>query len=130
MQRNGRIFGLNTWFRFRDNFYGFGTTVEPIKKVVDSGMLGWPLTVTVGVATGFEWKFYWCGKTNRARTGPWRVSITTAGSAPRRSSPTIRTGCIKRSAAIGTMTGAVSATWSITWTRSSTSGRRHEPRRD
>ncbi|HPO16018.1 MAG TPA: Gfo/Idh/MocA family oxidoreductase [Candidatus Hydrogenedentes bacterium] len=64
VRRNGRIFRLNTWFRFNDNFYGMGTTVAPLKKLVDSGMLGWPLKVTVGETTGFGWKFYWCGKTN------------------------------------------------------------------
>ncbi len=64
VQRNGRIFRLNTWFRFKDNFYGMNTTVAPIKKLVDSGMLGWPLKVTVGETTGFGWKFFWSGKTN------------------------------------------------------------------
>lgn len=64
VQQNGRIFRLNTWFRFSDNFYGMGTTVKPIKKLVESGLLGWPLTVTVGRHTGFDWKFYWVGKTN------------------------------------------------------------------
>ena len=64
IQQNGRIFRLNTWFRFTDNFYGMGTPVKPIKKLVESGLLGWPLTVTVGKHTGFDWKFYWVGKTN------------------------------------------------------------------
>lgn len=64
VQQYGRIFRLNTWFRFDDNFYGMGTTVKPIKKIVESGLLGWPLTVTVGKLTGFDWKFYWVGKTN------------------------------------------------------------------
>ncbi len=64
VQQNGRIFRLNTWFRFTDNFYGMGTPVKPIKKLVESGLLGWPLTVTVGRHTGFDWKFYWVGKTN------------------------------------------------------------------
>ncbi len=59
----GRMFRLNTWFRFADNFYGMGTTVKPIKKLVQSGLLGWPLKVTVGATTGFNWKFYWVGKT-------------------------------------------------------------------
>jgi predicted dehydrogenase len=40
------------------------TTVKPIKKLVDSGMLGWPLKVTVSRHTGFDWKFYWVGKTH------------------------------------------------------------------
>ena len=60
----GRIFRLNTWFRFHGNFYGMGTTVEPIKKLVDSGLLGWPLKVTVNASTGFDWKFYWVGRTD------------------------------------------------------------------
>ena len=64
VQQHGRIFRLNTWFRFEDNFYGMGTTVKPIKKLVESGLLGWPLTVTIGKLTGFDWKFYWVGKTN------------------------------------------------------------------
>jgi myo-inositol 2-dehydrogenase/D-chiro-inositol 1-dehydrogenase len=63
VQRNGRIFRVNTWFRFDDQFYDFGTTVNPIKKLVRSGLLGWPLRVTVSAATGFDWKFYWRGLT-------------------------------------------------------------------
>jgi predicted dehydrogenase len=63
VQRNGRIFRVNTWFRFQEPFYGFGTTVKPVKKVVQSGLLGWPLKVTVSGITGFDWKFYWSGKT-------------------------------------------------------------------
>jgi myo-inositol 2-dehydrogenase/D-chiro-inositol 1-dehydrogenase len=59
-----RMFRLNTWFRFEDNFYGMNTTVKPIKKLVQSGLLGWPLKVTVSRHTGFDWKFYWVGKTN------------------------------------------------------------------
>ncbi|MDP4130553.1 MAG: Gfo/Idh/MocA family oxidoreductase [Bacteroidota bacterium] len=64
VQQHGRIFRLNTWFRFEDIFYGMGTTVKPIKKLVESGLLGWPLKVTIGKHTGFDWKFYWVGKTN------------------------------------------------------------------
>jgi len=64
MAQNGRVFRLNTWFRFKDNFYGMKTTVEPIKKLVQSGLLGWPLKVTVNAATGFNWKFFWVGKTS------------------------------------------------------------------
>ncbi len=61
---NGRIFRINTWFRFEDGFYGFGTDVRPIKKVVQSGLLGWPLKATVSATTGFDWKFYWSGRTD------------------------------------------------------------------
>lgn len=66
VQKHGNMFRLNTWFRFKDRFYGFGTEVKPIKKMVDSGMLGWPLKVTVSGITGFNWKFYWQGKKNLA----------------------------------------------------------------
>lgn len=62
--RYGRIFRLDTWFRFKDTFYGLGTTVEPLKKLVDSGLLGWPLKVRISGATGFTWKFFWTGKEN------------------------------------------------------------------
>lgn len=62
IERYNRVFRLNTWFRFTDTFYGLGTTVHPLKKLVDSGMLGWPLTVTISKHTGFDWKFYWVGK--------------------------------------------------------------------
>jgi len=63
VQQYKRMFRLNTWFRFEDNFYGMNTTVKPIKKLVESELLGWPLTVTVSKTTGFDWKFYWVGKT-------------------------------------------------------------------
>jgi myo-inositol 2-dehydrogenase / D-chiro-inositol 1-dehydrogenase len=66
VQQHGRIFRLNTWFRFDTNFYGMQTPVKPIKKLVESGLLGWPLKVTVSVHTGFDWKFYWVGKTDLA----------------------------------------------------------------
>lgn len=62
VQRHGRIFRINTWFRFQSQFYDFGSTVREIKKIVNSGMLGWPLRATVGTATGFAWKHGWCGK--------------------------------------------------------------------
>ena len=64
VQKHGRMFRLNTWFRFSDVFYGMGTEVKKIKKLVESGLLGWPLKVTVGKHTGYDWKFYWVGKDN------------------------------------------------------------------
>ena len=62
--QHGNIFRLNTWFRFNDPFYGLGSPVKPLKKLIDSGMLGWPLKVTISKHTGFDWKFYWVGKTH------------------------------------------------------------------
>lgn len=61
---HGRMFRLNTWFRFKDTFYGLGTDVKPLKKIIDSGILGWPLKVTVSGITGYDWKFYWSGEHN------------------------------------------------------------------
>ena len=61
VRKYGRMFRLNTWFRFKDQFYGLGTTVKPLKKLIDSGALGWPLTFTVSGITGYDWKFYWSG---------------------------------------------------------------------
>lgn len=61
VKANGAIYRPNTWFRFQGNFYGFGTEVKPIKKVVESGVLGWPLTAVVGGTTGFNLKFNWSG---------------------------------------------------------------------
>jgi myo-inositol 2-dehydrogenase / D-chiro-inositol 1-dehydrogenase len=66
VKANGRMFRLNTWFRFKDRFYGMDTTVKQLKRVVNSGVLGWPLKVTVSGVTGFDWKFYWSGEHNLA----------------------------------------------------------------
>lgn len=64
VRKHGRMFRLNTWFRFKDHFYGLGTTVKPLKKIVYSGVLGWPLKVTVSGITGYDWKFFWSGLYN------------------------------------------------------------------
>lgn len=64
VQQNDRIFRLNTWFRFRDIFYGMGTPVKPIKKLVENDVFGWPLKITINDSTGFNWKFNWSGLTN------------------------------------------------------------------
>lgn len=64
IRQHGNIFRLNTWFRFDDIFYGMNVPVKKIKKLVDSGMLGWPLKVTISKHTGFDWKFYWVGRDN------------------------------------------------------------------
>jgi len=60
-----RIFRLNTWFRFDGRFYGMGVSVKPIKKLVQAGVFGWPLKITLGGNTGFDWKQnQWCGRTD------------------------------------------------------------------
>lgn len=63
VKRNSRVFRLNTWFRMHDSFYGLGTAVAPLKKLIQSGALGWPLTVRISAHTGFSWKAsMWMGK--------------------------------------------------------------------
>jgi myo-inositol 2-dehydrogenase/D-chiro-inositol 1-dehydrogenase len=66
VEKHGSSFRLNTWFRFKDNFYGMGVPVKQLKKAAMHGLLGWPLKVTVSGVTGFDWKFQWSGKTNLA----------------------------------------------------------------
>jgi predicted dehydrogenase len=62
VEAHKRVFRLNTWFRFKDNFYGMGVPVKEIKKAAMNDVLGWPLKVTVSGVTGFDWKFFWVGK--------------------------------------------------------------------
>lgn len=66
VNKHGRMFRLNTWFRFKDTFYGLGTDVKPLKKLIQNRVFGWPLTVTVSGVTGYDWKFYWSGRTDLA----------------------------------------------------------------
>jgi len=66
IQRNGRVFRLNTWFRFSSNYYGFGASRD-IKKLLLNGCLGWPVKVRVSRAAGFNWKVkQWSGHLNDA----------------------------------------------------------------
>ena len=63
VQAKERMFRLNTWFRFQGVYYGFGTTVEPIRKVVENGLLGkGPIKCVFGEGQGFTWKFGWSGR--------------------------------------------------------------------
>ena len=65
IQEAGVAFRINTWFRFRSNFYGSGVSASEVKKAVDGGLIGdGPYKVTLSGATGFNWKFVWSGKTN------------------------------------------------------------------
>ena len=64
VEKHGRVFRLNTWFRFKDNFYGMGVPVKQLKKAAMNDLLGWPLKVTVSGVTGFDWKFQWSGRTD------------------------------------------------------------------
>ena len=63
VKAHGRMFRLNTWFRFQSTFYGFGTTVEPIRQIVENGLLGkGPVKCVFGEGQGFSWKFGWSGR--------------------------------------------------------------------
>lgn len=69
VKSKGRMFRLNTWFRFQDTFYGFGTPVKPIRQAVENGLIaspGKPIRCIVGAGQGFDWKFFWSGKVNIA----------------------------------------------------------------
>jgi len=63
VQRYGRILQINTHFRF-ESYYGYGTT-RVLKRLVNSGLLGRPLTVRVFRSLGFDWKIkMWSGRTD------------------------------------------------------------------
>ena len=66
VKERGRMFRINTFFRFTDStFYGFGTPVKPIRQVVESGLLGdGPVRCVFGAGQGFNWKFGWSGRVN------------------------------------------------------------------
>ena len=66
IKRNGRVFRINTWFRYQTGeFYGSQVPVKLLKKLVASGLLGKPLTFRISPSTGFTWKVkVWSGKTN------------------------------------------------------------------
>jgi hypothetical protein len=66
VKSNGRMFRVNTWFRMYGNFYGFGTEVKPIRKVVQHNLLGGPLRAIIGEGQGFALKFGWTGLVNVA----------------------------------------------------------------
>jgi hypothetical protein len=61
------MFRLNTWFRFKDPFYGFGTPVKPVRQVVENNLVsspGKPVRCVFGAGQGFSWKFFWSGLVN------------------------------------------------------------------
>jgi len=61
IQRNGRVFQIGTYRRF-GNYERFGES-KKLRKLIDSGLLGTPLTIRVTRAQGFNWKVaQWSGK--------------------------------------------------------------------
>jgi len=65
VQRNNRMFRINTWFRLHSYMYGMRTLAKDLKKLIVAGDLGWPITAIIAPWTGFNWKLgQWVGKTN------------------------------------------------------------------
>ena len=67
VQAKKRMFRLNTWFRFKDPFYGFGTPVKPVRQMVENNLVsnpGEPIRCVFGAGQGFSWKFFWSGLVN------------------------------------------------------------------
>lgn len=65
IQKHGRIFRVNTRFRFESDIPDVGIRATPLKKVIENGLLGWPLRFTISTANGFPWKLsMWEGRTN------------------------------------------------------------------
>ncbi len=63
IRRYGRVVQVNTHSRF-SNYYQYGAS-KLLRKLVESGLLGKPLTVRVGRAQGFNWKIAeWSGRAN------------------------------------------------------------------
>ncbi|MEN9974318.1 MAG: hypothetical protein RLZZ282_324 [Verrucomicrobiota bacterium] len=62
VEKQNRIFRLNTWFRFQGGFYDLHVPVKLLKKAAMHDLLGWPLKITVSGVTGFDWKLgRWAG---------------------------------------------------------------------
>ena len=67
VKSKGRMFRLNTWFRYDWPYYGFGTPVKPIRQVVENNLVsdpGKPMRCVFGAGQGFDWKFFWSGRVN------------------------------------------------------------------
>ena len=65
VEKNERMFRVNTRLRFTfdKSYYRFGTSVEPIRQIVENGLLGnGPLKCVFGEGQGFTWKFGWSGR--------------------------------------------------------------------
>ena len=69
-----RMFRINTDYRFnfKHVFYRFGTSIEPLRQIVENGFLGdGPIKCVFGEGQGMTWKFGWSGRVqNRAQTIP------------------------------------------------------------
>lgn len=65
IEKHGRIFRINTRFRFEQTIPDTGIPCRPLKRLVDAGLLGWPIKATLSVNNGFPWKLdMWAGRTD------------------------------------------------------------------
>ena len=65
IHNNGRIFRVNTYWRYERTFFGLGLPMKTVRKMILHGMLGWPVKAYLGEVHGFEWKtFAWSGDPN------------------------------------------------------------------
>lgn len=65
VQKNGRMFRINTFSRYNPDYYDSGIEVRQLKRLVEAGVFGWPVKMTIGKATGFTWKLdLWSGRTD------------------------------------------------------------------
>jgi len=114
VKANNRIFRLNTWFRFQGGFYGFGTEVKPLKKIMENRLLGWPVKAVVGSVTGFSLKFGWSGMVNVTPQPVPETFDYDLWLGPHRSNPITATARTPHSAGTGITTAAAWATWAST----------------
>lgn len=66
VEEQQRMFRLNTWFRFRGNYYGLGRPASDAWKVVQHKLLGdGPYTFNLGTGFVGNWKLrQWSGRTD------------------------------------------------------------------
>ena len=67
VKAKGRMFRLNTWFRYQNPFYGLGSPVKPLYQLRAAGFLGdGPVRCVLGPGQGFDWKLDHSGRVNLA----------------------------------------------------------------
>jgi myo-inositol 2-dehydrogenase / D-chiro-inositol 1-dehydrogenase len=72
VQDSGRVFAVNTLFRFDDSapFYGTGVHVRDLRKAVAGGLLGWPVRAHLAPAPAAVTAALPTTRLTKARTAP------------------------------------------------------------